>query len=93
MARDFSTINPAGNSRRAAYVVFEGRKPGIYTNWAETKAQVHRFSGQSYKGFDSLEEAREAFDNYHNRNGVRPKTRADSTGKSPKRKQKKAASY
>ncbi|MDC8832498.1 RNase H1/viroplasmin domain-containing protein [Alteromonas gilva] len=53
MARDFSTINSAGNSRRAAYVVFEGRKPGIYATWEETKEQVHRFSGQSYKGFDS----------------------------------------
>lgn len=86
MARDFSTIDPAGNSRRAAYVVFEGRKPGIYRTWEETKEQVHQFSGNDYKGFDSIEEAREAFDNYHNRNGVRPKTRADSKDKSPKRR-------
>ena len=84
MARNFSTINPAGNSRRAAYVVFEGRKPGIYTTWAAIKAQVHRFSGQSYKGFNSLEEAREAFDNYQNRNGVRPTTKTNSKEKSPK---------
>ena len=76
MARDFSTIDPAGNSRRAAYVVFEGRKPGIYSTWAETKAQVHRFSGQSYKGFDSLEEAHEAFNNYQNGAGVRETTKS-----------------
>lgn len=87
MARDFSTIDPAGNSRREAYVVFVGRNPGVYLSWEETKEQVHQFSGNDYKGFDSLEEAREAFDNYHNRNGVRPKTRTDSKAKSPKSRQ------
>lgn len=86
MARNFSNINPAGNSRREAYVVFVGRNPGVYTSWEETKAQVHRFSGQNYKGFDSLEEAREAFDNYHNGTGVRPTTKTDSKYKSPKRR-------
>jgi len=86
MARNFSTINPAGNSRRQAYVVFVGRKPGVYLSWEETKEQVHQFSGQRYKGFDSIKEAREAFDNYHNRNGVRPKTRAESKDNQPKRR-------
>jgi len=86
MARNLSTINPAGNSRREAYVVFVGRNPGVYLSWEETKEQVHRFSGQNYKGFDSLEEAREAFDNYQNRNGVRPTTKTNSKEKSPKRK-------
>lgn len=86
MARNFSTINPPSNSRREAYVVFVGRNPGVYLSWEETKEQVHRFSGQNYKGFDSLEEAREAFDNYQNGNGVRATMRADSKGKSPKRK-------
>ena len=44
MARDLSAINRAGNSRRAAYVVFVGRNPGVYLSWKETEEQVHQFS-------------------------------------------------
>ena len=40
MARDLSAINRAGNSRRAAYVVFVGRNPGVYLSWKETKLQA-----------------------------------------------------
>ena len=86
MARDLSIINRVGNSRRAAYVVFIGRNPGVYLSWKETEEQVHQFSGNDYKGFDSLEEAREAFDNYQNGKGVRPTTKTNSKEKSPKRK-------
>ncbi|AGP79041.1 ribonuclease H-like protein [Alteromonas mediterranea 615] len=63
MARDLSIIDRVGNSRRAAYVVFIGRNPGVYLSWKETKMQVHQFSGNDYKGFDSLDEAREALIN------------------------------
>jgi ribonuclease HI len=30
------------------YVVFYGRRPGVYYNWAECKAQTNGFSGQEY---------------------------------------------
>lgn len=40
-----------------AYVVFRGRKPGVYFTWDETKAQVDGFSGQSQQGFATLKEA------------------------------------
>ena len=76
MARDLSAINRAGNSRRAAYVVFVGRNPGVYLSWKETEEQVHQFSGNDYKGFDSLEEAHEAFNNYQNGAGVRETTKS-----------------
>lgn len=39
------------------HVVVRGRKPGIYTNWAEAKEQVHGFSGAVYKKFRQLKEA------------------------------------
>jgi ribonuclease HI len=33
------------------YVVHVGRQQGIYTTWADCKAQVDGFKGAIYKGF------------------------------------------
>ncbi len=76
MARDLSVINRVGNFRRAAYVVFVGINPRVYLSWKETEEQIHQFSGNVYKGFDSLEEAHEAFNNYQNGTGVRETTKS-----------------
>lgn len=46
---------------KKAYVVFKGRKPGIYDTWAECKAQVDGFSGPVFRGYASREEAEAAF--------------------------------
>ncbi len=46
---------------KKAYVVFKGRKPGIYKTWAECKAQVDGFSGPVFRGYESMEEAEKAF--------------------------------
>ncbi|XP_075504061.1 uncharacterized protein LOC142541411 isoform X2 [Primulina tabacum] len=43
------------------YVVFAGRKIGVYDRWPEANAQVNRFPGACYKGYDSREAAEEAF--------------------------------
>lgn len=43
------------------YVVWKGRKPGIYTSWADCEAQVKGFDGAQYKGFESRESAKIAF--------------------------------
>ncbi|RJP54919.1 MAG: ribonuclease H [Anaerolineaceae bacterium] len=43
------------------YVVWKGRKPGIYTSWADCEAQVKGFEGAQYKGFESREAAKIAF--------------------------------
>ncbi len=86
MARGLDVINRVGNSRRAACVVFIGRNPGVYLSWKETEEQVRQFSGNDYKGFDSLEEARETFENYQNGKGVRLTLRTDSKDEQPKRK-------
>ncbi|MEO0059735.1 MAG: hypothetical protein RLZZ312_1382 [Bacteroidota bacterium] len=43
------------------YVVWEGKKPGIYKTWAECKANINRISGAKYKSFESIELAKKAF--------------------------------
>lgn len=49
------------------YVVWVGRKPGIYNYWAECKAQVEGMEGAVYKSFTSKPFAEKAFqDDYRN---------------------------
>lgn len=43
------------------YVVWKGRKPGIYTTWSEAETQVKGFAGAEFKSFGSLQEAETAF--------------------------------
>jgi len=38
-------------------VVWIGRKPGIYTSWAECKAQVESYPGAKYMGFTTYDQA------------------------------------
>ncbi len=42
------------------YVVWQGKKPGIYTDWDECKEQVVGVQGAQYKSFDALDEAEAA---------------------------------
>jgi ribonuclease HI len=43
------------------YVVWKGRKTGVFTAWAECEKQVKGFVGAQYKAFDSEAEADAAF--------------------------------
>ncbi|MNV28651.1 Ribonuclease H [compost metagenome] len=43
------------------YVVWEGRKPGIYSTWADCKKQTDQFTGAKYKSYESKAAAEEAF--------------------------------
>ncbi len=43
------------------YVVWRGRKPGVYSTWDEAKAQVEGFPGALYRKFKTLEDALAAF--------------------------------
>ncbi|MBN2864908.1 MAG: ribonuclease H family protein [Thiotrichales bacterium] len=43
------------------YVVWQGRTPGIYTDWNSCKAQVEKFAGARYKSFPTKAEAQQAF--------------------------------
>ncbi|HLO29207.1 MAG TPA: ribonuclease H family protein [Anaerolineales bacterium] len=43
------------------YVVWQGRKPGIYPSWAECEQQVKGFAAAQFKAFDSRQEAESAY--------------------------------
>jgi ribonuclease HI len=43
------------------YVVWSGRKAGVYKTWAECDAQVKGFTGAQFKAFDTLVLAESAF--------------------------------
>ena len=40
------------------YAVKKGLTPGVYTSWADCQAQIDGFSGAIFKGFETLEEAK-----------------------------------
>jgi len=48
-------------AKQKFYVVWEGRKPGIYTDWNECKKQVDGFAQARYKSFEQRAEAEKAF--------------------------------
>ncbi|KAK1630626.1 hypothetical protein QYE76_004941 [Lolium multiflorum] len=39
------------------YVVYKGQVPSVYEEWQDCLEQVHKFSGNSYKGYVTREEA------------------------------------
>ena len=43
------------------YVVWKGKKPGVYDNWKDCEAQVKGVDSAVYKSFPGLEEARRAY--------------------------------
>jgi len=43
------------------YVVWKGRKPGIFTSWGDCEQQVKGFVGAEFKAFGSLPEAETAY--------------------------------
>jgi len=44
------------------YVVWKGRKSGIFASWAECEAQITGFAGAQYKAFDNRAQAETAYD-------------------------------
>ncbi len=48
-------------SKQKFYVIWRGRKPGVYTSWSAAEEQVKGFAGAQYKAFGSREEAEAAF--------------------------------
>ncbi len=42
------------------YVVWKGRRTGIFNSWAECEAQIKGYTGAEYKAFDSRPEAERA---------------------------------
>jgi ribonuclease HI len=44
--------------------VFRGRQPGVYSSWRICQAQLNGFSKNDYKGYQTLEEAEEEFNQF-----------------------------
>ncbi|HLF72750.1 MAG TPA: ribonuclease H family protein [Anaerolineales bacterium] len=47
--------------KQKCYVVWKGRRTGIFTSWAECEKQVKGFAGAEFKAFDTLKEAEAAY--------------------------------
>ena len=43
------------------YVVWKGKRPGIYKTWKDCKAQIEGQKGAQYKSFGTFEEAKKAY--------------------------------
>ncbi len=48
------------SKKQKYYVVWQGKQPGIYTDWDTCKAQVQGVQGAQYKAFDTMAEAEQA---------------------------------
>jgi len=43
------------------YVVWEGKKPGIYLSWKDCKAMTDGYAGAKYKSFETFAKAKQAY--------------------------------
>lgn len=48
-------------TKQKFYVVWKGKRPGIYEAWADCKAQIEGYKGAQYKSFSTFPEAKKAF--------------------------------
>jgi len=49
---------------KKAYVVFKGKRRGVYTSWPACSDQVSGYSCAAYVGYDSVAEAEKAWNDY-----------------------------
>jgi len=50
-------------AKQKFYVVWEGRRAGVYNNWDDCKTQIDGFTDAKYKSFPTLQIAENAFKN------------------------------
>ncbi|KAF4883466.1 Ribonuclease H [Colletotrichum fructicola] len=56
--RDIETnVRPTSTRRKAYYVVWKGRKRGVFTSWPQCMAQTSGFSGARFEGTRTFQEA------------------------------------
>lgn len=60
----FRAISIKQHMANKYYVVFRGHNPGVYYDWEEVKLQTSGFPGALFKGYDSSEEASQAYRNF-----------------------------
>jgi ribonuclease HI len=49
------------SKKKKFYVVWKGKRPGIYETWEDCKAQISGVKGAEYKSFSNFPEAKKAF--------------------------------
>jgi len=52
------------------YVVFAGRKPGVYDTWEECSKQVNGYSGARFRSYRTKAEAEKELDTYNSKKGA-----------------------
>lgn len=67
-----------GKKKTKFYVIWEGRKKGIFETWDESKKHVDMFFGAKYKSFPTKSEAETAYsDGYKKHWGLRQKAKKE----------------
>ncbi|NKI31373.1 viroplasmin family protein [Croceivirga thetidis] len=57
-------------AKKKFYVVWKGKRPGIYESWDDCQAQIKGVKGAQYKSFSEFADAKKAFNgNYENYKG------------------------
>ncbi|KAK1699493.1 hypothetical protein QYE76_016190 [Lolium multiflorum] len=64
LQKNYVNMSDTTDANMTYYVVYHGRVPGVYEDWEDCRRQVHRFSGNSYKGYTTLEEAETRYANF-----------------------------
>ena len=59
--KDPGSVKSVPKSKKMYYVVWRGKKPGIYTTWRETQKQIYGAVKPKFKSFGSKELAEKAF--------------------------------
>lgn len=54
------------SKKQKFYVVWEGKKPGIYYSWKDCKAMTDGYAGAKYKSFDTFAKAKLAYNGDYN---------------------------
>ncbi|SDH42274.1 ribonuclease HI [Alteribacillus persepolensis] len=52
-------------AKKKYYVVWKGRKPGVYNSWAACEQQVKGYRGASFRSFPTKDEAEQAYSQTH----------------------------
>jgi len=60
----FKELEKMAKKKKRFYVVWQGRKTGIFESWNECKDQIHEFENAKYKSFESKEEAIKASESH-----------------------------
>ena len=65
------------------YVIWKGRKTGVFSVWSEVKTNIDGLSDAQYMGFPSLEEAQQAFQSIYTKALMKRSLAKNSQGNAP----------